>query len=120
MAKCRGVDLIAAVDTPRRDDVVQQFMIHDEFDKEARHKVLVEGGVDATARKVVEEATEVLLAAKDDAAAETAGRTRAATAAALAGEAADLVYHLLVVLAERGAEPAAVIRELRARHERSR
>ena len=35
---------------------------------------LLEGGVDATARKVTEEATEVLIAAKDDA--EARARTR--------------------------------------------
>ncbi len=72
---------------------------------------LLEGGVDATARKVTEEATEVLLAAKDDAAAPTDG-----THAALAGEAADLVYHLLVLLAERRLPPTAVIETLRERH----
>ena len=36
---------------------------------------LLDGGVDAAGRKVTEEATEVLLAAKDDAAAEAAGAT---------------------------------------------
>lgn len=81
---------------------------------------LLERGVDATARKVVEEATEVLVAAKDDAAAEAAGQPRTATGVALVREAADLAYHLLVLLAERGAEPAMVIRELRARSERAR
>lgn len=80
---------------------------------------LLDGGVDATARKVVEEATEVLLAAKDDAAAEAARHSRTATGAALVHEASDLVYHLLVLLAERGAEPATVIRELHARSERA-
>ncbi|HEU0235721.1 MAG TPA: bifunctional phosphoribosyl-AMP cyclohydrolase/phosphoribosyl-ATP diphosphatase HisIE [Candidatus Limnocylindrales bacterium] len=90
---------------------------------------LLDGGVDAVARKVTEEATEVLLAAKDDAAAEAAeaaeaadggGRARDAdrdaTRAALAGEAADLVYHALVLLAERGVAPAAVVDVLRERH----
>src|SRR5205823_470756 len=46
---------------------------------------LLEGGVDAAARKVAEEATEVVLAAKDDAAAEGSGFDRSATRAALAG-----------------------------------
>ena len=36
---------------------------------------LLDGGVDAAGRKVTEEATEVLIAAKDDAAAEAAGPT---------------------------------------------
>lgn len=77
---------------------------------------LVDGGVDAVGRKLTEEATEVLLAAKDDAALETAGRPRDATRAALAGEAADLLYHALVLLAERDLAPQTVIAVLRARH----
>jgi phosphoribosyl-AMP cyclohydrolase / phosphoribosyl-ATP pyrophosphohydrolase len=77
---------------------------------------LLEGGVDAAARKVAEEATEVVLAAKDDAAAEGSGFDRSATRSALAGEAADLLYHLLVVLAERAIEPRDVIDVLKDRH----
>ena len=77
---------------------------------------LLEGGVDAAARKVAEEATEVVLAAKDDAAAERSGFDRSTTRTALAGEAADLLYHLLVVLAERDIEPREVIDLLRQRH----
>ena len=65
---------------------------------------------------MTEEATEVLLAAKDDAALEAAGRDRDPTRAALAGESADLIYHSLVLLAERGLPPSAVIAALRARH----
>ncbi len=71
---------------------------------------LLDGGVDAVGRKVTEEATELLLAAKDDANASTA-----ATREALAGEAADLIYHALVLLAERDLPPAAVIETLGAR-----
>ena len=77
---------------------------------------LLEGGVDAAARKVTEEATEVLLAAKDDASAEAAGSDRSATGEAFTGEVADLLYHALVLLAERGQRPATVIEALRARH----
>ena len=86
---------------------------------------LLEGGVDAIARKVTEEATEVLMAAKNDAAAEATGATsaieatgaeRADTKAALAGETADLLYHTLVLLAERGVDPASVVKVLRERH----
>ena len=40
---------------------------------------LLDGGVDAVGRKVTEEATEVLLAAKDDATVETSGGDRSAT-----------------------------------------
>jgi phosphoribosyl-ATP pyrophosphohydrolase/phosphoribosyl-AMP cyclohydrolase len=77
---------------------------------------LLDGGVDTVARKVVEEATEVVLAAKDDAAAAAAGVARDSTRAALAAETADLVYHLLVALAERGLEPREVVTHLRGRH----
>jgi len=76
---------------------------------------LLDAGVDAAARKVTEEATEVLIAAKDDAAAEFAGTDRTSTQTALAGEVADLLYHSLVVLAERGMRPSDVIDVLRDR-----
>ena len=72
---------------------------------------LLAGGVDAAGRKVTEEATEVLMAAKDDAAGSTPERR-----AALAGESADLLYHLLVLLAERDVPPSAVLDELLRRH----
>jgi phosphoribosyl-ATP pyrophosphohydrolase len=77
---------------------------------------LLTEGVDAVARKVTEEATEVLIAAKDDAAAEAGGADRAETRGALAGETADLIYHALVLLAERELPPSAVVRVLRDRH----
>ncbi len=77
---------------------------------------LLEGGVDVAGRKVAEEATEVLLAAKNDETAEIAGEHRDETRALLAGEAGDLVYHALVLLAQRGIEPRAVLDVLRARH----
>jgi phosphoribosyl-ATP pyrophosphohydrolase/phosphoribosyl-AMP cyclohydrolase len=77
---------------------------------------LLDGGVDEVARKVSEEATEVLMAAKDDAAAEATGGARDATRAAVAGETADLVYHSLVLLAERGMRPSEVVAVLRRRH----
>ena len=76
---------------------------------------LLGGGVDAVSRKVAEEATEVVLAAKDDA---SATGDRATTREALAGEAADLLYHTLVLLAERGVEPSDVIDVLRDRRSR--
>jgi phosphoribosyl-ATP pyrophosphohydrolase/phosphoribosyl-AMP cyclohydrolase len=77
---------------------------------------LLDGGVDAAGRKVTEEATEVLIAAKDDARAEATGQERAATSHALAGETADLLYHALVLLAERDVAPSVVIDVLRGRH----
>lgn len=77
---------------------------------------LLDDGVDAVGRKVVEEATEVLIAAKDDATAQRLGEDRAATRTALSGELADLVYHALVLCAQRSLAPADVIRVLRERH----
>jgi phosphoribosyl-ATP pyrophosphohydrolase/phosphoribosyl-AMP cyclohydrolase len=76
---------------------------------------LIAGGADAPARKVAEEATEVLMAAKDDAVATPPSRQ--ATRDALTGEVADLLYHTLVVLRERGLPPSAVIARLRERHQ---
>jgi len=75
---------------------------------------LLDEGVDATARKVAEEATEVVMAAKDDAVAERQGVDRPHEE--LAGELADLLYHSLVLCAERGLQPADVIETLKARH----
>ena len=106
---------------------------------------LLDGGVDAASRKVIEEAAEVILAAKDDAVAEAAADKAAAankaaaadkadsavragasspgapgpretTQAALASETADLLYHALVLCLERGLPPSAVLEILRARH----
>jgi len=76
---------------------------------------LLDGGVDAVARKVAEEATEVVLAAKDDAATDA---DRAVTGGRLAEETADLLYHALVLLAERNVAPADVVSVLRERHGR--
>lgn len=78
---------------------------------------LLDGGVDAVGRKVAEEATEVLLAAKDDASAEAASGPRDTTRAALSGEVADLLYHALVLLAERDLTPRDVVAVLRSRHD---
>ncbi len=74
---------------------------------------LLDGGVDAAARKVAEEATEVVLAAKDDAA---PGADRAISGRRLAEETADLLFHALVLLAERDVAPREVVGVLRERH----
>lgn len=58
---------------------------------------LASGGPDATGRKLTEEATEVLLAAKDHEAGSADDRR-------VAEEAADLIYHLMVLLAERNVD----------------
>jgi len=76
---------------------------------------LLEGGVDVVGRKVAEEATELLIAAKNDDAAEAAGLDRTEFREAFVGEAADLVYHAIVLLAERGTTPSLVIEALRRR-----
>lgn len=60
-------------------------------------------GIDKILKKVGEEATEVVIAAKNP------ERTP------LVNEAADLIYHLLVLLAERGTAPGEVLAELAAR-----
>jgi phosphoribosyl-AMP cyclohydrolase / phosphoribosyl-ATP pyrophosphohydrolase len=77
---------------------------------------LLAGGVDAVARKVTEEATEVLIAAKDDAVAQAAGADRRVGREALANELADLMYHALVLMAERELDPGLVLATLRDRH----
>ena len=58
------------------------------------------------------------MAAKDDAAAEAAALDRASTREALAGETADLLFHALVLLAERDLDPSDVIKALQMRHAR--
>ena len=63
---------------------------------------LLAAGVDGTARKVLEEAGELAFAAKDHAAG-TGGSDR------VSEEAADLLFHLLVLLAERGLSPSGVL-----------
>ncbi len=68
---------------------------------------LLDGGVDVAARKVTEEATEVLMAAKDHA--------QGSSPQAFVAETADLLYHLLVLLAERGVAVEAVMEELQRR-----
>jgi phosphoribosyl-AMP cyclohydrolase / phosphoribosyl-ATP pyrophosphohydrolase len=65
---------------------------------------LIRGGTDATARKVVEEAGEVLIAAKNH---QVGGDPER-----VISEAADLLYHILVLLAERGLALASVEQEL--------
>jgi phosphoribosyl-ATP pyrophosphohydrolase/phosphoribosyl-AMP cyclohydrolase len=85
------------------------------FDPSASYTArLLAAGVDGPARKVAEEATEVLMAAKDDATA--SGERKTATRDALTGEVADLLYHTLVLLRERGLAPSEVIGRLRERH----
>lgn len=64
---------------------------------------LYAGGIDRILKKVGEEATETVLAAKDG------------NPDALVHEVADLWFHSLVLLAQQGLGPEAVLAELRGR-----
>ena len=64
---------------------------------------LLARGEDAVLKKIGEEATETVMAAKDD------DKMR------LVGEVADLWFHCLVLLARHGLGPADVLRELARR-----
>ncbi|MDJ0953087.1 MAG: phosphoribosyl-ATP diphosphatase, partial [Acidimicrobiia bacterium] len=61
-----------------------------------------------TGRKLVEEATETLIAAKNHTAGDETGQR-------IVEESADVVYHLLALLAEREIPAAEVLAELRKR-----
>lgn len=83
------------------------------IDQRARHAPegsytakLLAGGPDAALRKIGEEATEVILAAKGE------------SDERLAEEAADLLFHLLVALRQRGVPLTRVAGVLRARRAR--
>ena len=65
---------------------------------------LFDKGLDKILKKVGEESTEVIIAAKDKDKAETIY------------EIADLTYHVLVLMAEAGIEPEEIIKELESRH----
>ena len=69
---------------------------------------LASGGTSATGRKTIEEAAELASAALEH----QEGR---ADDRRVAEEAADVIYHLIVLLAERGVQAADVIEELAAR-----
>lgn len=65
---------------------------------------LFDKGREKMLKKVGEEATEVIIGAMKESREETVY------------EIADLAYHLLVLMAEMGIEPAAIVRELSGRH----
>jgi phosphoribosyl-ATP pyrophosphohydrolase/phosphoribosyl-AMP cyclohydrolase len=71
---------------------------------------LIESGPDLTARKLVEEATEVLISAKNHVAGTDDDQR-------LSEELGDVFFHLLVTMRERGIEPAGVMDELRNRQQ---
>lgn len=69
---------------------------------------LADAGPDLTGRKLVEEATETLVAAKNH-------ESGTGSPDRIIEESADVIYHLLALLAERGIAARAVIDELTAR-----
>jgi phosphoribosyl-ATP pyrophosphohydrolase len=66
---------------------------------------LFDSGLDKILKKVGEEATETVIAAKNP------------DASRLTAETADLLYHLIVLLVERGVALADITRELRERRQ---
>src|SRR5688572_3505686 len=71
---------------------------------------LLHKGPDAFLKKIGEEATEVVMAAKDVDRAQSADASRK-----LVGEVADLWFHTMIALAHYGLKPADVIAELERR-----
>jgi phosphoribosyl-ATP pyrophosphohydrolase len=67
---------------------------------------LFQQGDDKILKKIGEEASELIIASKNGNRSE------------IAGEAADLVYHLLVLLAWHNMEPGDILAELAARHDK--
>lgn len=76
---------------------------------------LLHRGPDAFLKKIGEEATEVVMAAKDVDLALLAGGDVPARRALLVGEVADLWFHSLIALAHYDLSPADVLRELQRR-----
>jgi len=98
---CFGVD-------PQIEGVLQELYAVIEERKEQRPEgsyttYLFNSGLDKILKKLGEEATETIVAAKN------------AETPRLVSETSDLIYHLLVLLAERGVGLDDVTRELRAR-----
>jgi len=76
---------------------------------------LLQRGPDAFLKKIGEEATEVVMAAKDVDAATASGATPDGSRLKLVGEVADLWFHCLVALAHYGLKPSDVADELARR-----
>ncbi len=74
---------------------------------------LYAAGLNKILEKVGEEATEVILASRDLAEANSA--TQSATESALVGEVADLWFHSMVMLTHQGIAPEKVLDELARR-----
>lgn len=76
---------------------------------------LLHRGPDAFLKKIGEEATEVVMAAKDLDRAQALQAEAAAGRQALVGEVADLWFHCMVALAHYGLHPQDVVQELERR-----
>jgi len=76
---------------------------------------LLHKGPDAFLKKIGEEATETVMAAKDIDRALSHGEAAAELKGKLVGEVADLWFHSLIALAHYGLSPADVIAELERR-----
>ncbi len=76
---------------------------------------LLHRGPDAFLKKIGEEATEVVMAAKDIDAATAGGSGADGPRIKLVGEVADLWFHCLVALAHYGLKPSDVAKELARR-----
>ena len=76
---------------------------------------LLSKGPDAFLKKIGEEATEAVMAAKDLDYGGTTAELKAKLAAKLVGEVADLWFHSMIALAHYGLSPAEVIAELERR-----
>lgn len=99
---CFGVE-------PRLDGFLSALTELIESRKESRPEgsyttYLFDSGLDKILKKVGEEAAETIIAAKN------------ASSEELVAEASDLIYHLLVLLVERGVSLSEVTGELRSRH----
>ena len=76
---------------------------------------LLHGAPDTFLKKIGEEATEVVLAAKDVSQAQASGAGVEGPQRQLIGEVADLWFHCLVALAHYGLRPEQVVAELERR-----
>ncbi|MFW6001138.1 MAG: bifunctional phosphoribosyl-AMP cyclohydrolase/phosphoribosyl-ATP diphosphatase HisIE [Halanaerobium sp.] len=87
------------------DDLYQLILSRKEqMPEESYTAYLFEKGIDKILKKIGEESAEVIIAAKNEPEEE------------LVNETSDLLYHLLVLLVERGITPAQIRKELIKRH----
>ncbi len=78
----------------------------DHHDEKSYTGYLFESGLDKILKKVAEETGETIIAAKND------------DNSALCGEVCDLIYHLFVMMAQKGLSLEEVLEETQARNEK--